>query len=447
MITAGMLALVLCLSSAAQKKQDILVSIGNNPVTVDEFTRIYERNNSNIQDPENKKTAEEYLQLFINFKLKVLEAQKLGLDTVASFRTELAGYRNELSTPYMTNVSYNDEIVEETYRRMKKEVNASHLMITVAENASPEDTLAAWKKISGIREEITAGLDFSEAALKYSEDPTAQTNRGELGWFTVFQMVYPFEEAAYTTPVGEVSMPVRTRFGYHLLKVHNSRDAEGEIRVAHIMKVYPQNATAEQKEKARLAADSLYNLLMNGADFSTLASQFSEDQRSAANKGEMPWFSRSRMVPEFANPAFDLKNDGDITKPVDSGFGIHIIKRLELRPVPEFSQVKRELEERIKRDSDRSTRSRDAFVTDLKKEYNFSRDPQAIDNLLQLTSGWIKDDSLAIPEKTESNPQLFSFAGKRYFTRDWIDHLKNMPAAVINNDPVHLDQQFRAWES
>lgn len=208
----------LSLASAAQKKKDVLVTIGKTPVTMDEFLRIYERNNSNIQDPENKKTAAEYLELFVNFKLKVLEAQSLGMDTLSAFRTELDGYRDELATPYLTNVSYNDKIVEETYQRMKKEVYASHLMISVPENAVPEDTLAAYQRVLEIRKEILGGLDFNEAASLYSQDPSAQTNKGELGWFTVFQMVYPFEEAAYSTPVGEVSSPVRTRFGYHLLK-------------------------------------------------------------------------------------------------------------------------------------------------------------------------------------------------------------------------------------
>jgi len=151
------------------------------------------------------------------------------------------------------------------------------------------------------------------------------------------------------------------------------------------------------------------------------------------------------MVPEFANPAFELKNDGDISKPVDSGFGFHIIKRLEMRPVPEFSQVKRELEEKIKRDSERSTRSREAFVVDLKKEYSFTGNQQAIDDLLRATAGWLQKDT--IPVKPDSNPLLFSFAGKRFFAQDWINNLKSIPEAAISNDPVHLSQQFHAWEN
>ena len=246
----GLLLTTLAGMAPAQEKKGALVTIGKTAITPDEFHRIYERNNANIQDPENKKTAREYLELFINFKLKVMEAMHLGMDTVQAFKTELEGYRNELSTPYLTNITFNDQLVKETYQRMLKEVNASHLLVEVPDGASPADTLAARKKIMEIREEILGGLDFGDAAVRYSQDPSAQANKGDLGWFTVFQMVYPFEEAAYTTPVGEVSMPVRTRFGYHLLKVNGIREAQGEIHVAHIMKIYAPDASPAQKEKA-----------------------------------------------------------------------------------------------------------------------------------------------------------------------------------------------------
>ncbi len=436
----------LVLTAPAQNRKDVLVTIGKNAVTLDEFTRIYERNNSNIQDPENRKTAAEYLELFINFKLKVLEAVNLGMDTARAFTTELEGYRNELSTPYMTNITYNDKLVEDTYQRTLKEINASHIMVELAANAPAEDTLKAWQKIMEIRKEILNGLDFSEAAARYSQDPTAPTNKGELGWFTVFQMVYPFEQAAYSTPVGEISQPVRTRFGYHIVRVNGQRDAEGEIRVAHIMKVYPQNATPEQKETARQAADSLYLMLEKGANFERLARESSDDQRSANNNGEMPWFSRSHMVPEFSNPAFALQKDGDISRPVDSGFGFHIIKRLEYRPVPTFDLVKRELEERIKRDGERSQVSREAFVADLQKEYGFSRNQKAVDELLTLTARWMDGDTLAIPDPLPLQEEIFTFAGRKITPREWALHLRDLPTQQHTKDPLILKRYYHAWE-
>jgi len=198
---------------------------------------------------------------------------------------------------------------------------------------------------------------------------------------------------------------------------------------------------------ARQAADSIYALIEKGADFGTLASQVSDDQRSAANKGEMPWFSRSRMIPEFADPAFELLNDGDISKPVDSGFGFHIIKRLERRPVPEFGEVKREIEERIKRDGERSVKSRDVFVKQLRDEYDFTRNQQAVDDLLHSTVEWLQQDSLVLPDNPAPDPILFSFAGNNVTTRDWISHLKQMPPVLLKNDRSRLNQLFHEWEN
>lgn len=444
-LTLGLVLTALAGTSPAQNKKDVLVTIGKNTVTLDEFNRIYERNNSNIQDPENKKTAPAYLELFINFKLKVLEAMNLGMDTAAAFKTELEGYRNELAAPYLTNISFDDQQVKETYQHMLKEVNASHLMIELPADASPADTLAARNRILDIREEILGGLDFSTAALRYSQDPTAATNKGELGWFSVFQMVYPFEQAAYTTPVGQVSMPVRTRFGYHLLKVNALRDAEGEIHVAHIMKVYPQNASPEQKAKAAWAADSLYHLLEKGANFEVLARANSDDERSATNNGELPWFSRGRMIPAFADPAFALKNDGEFSRPVDSGFGFHIIKRLNYKPIPSFDEVKKELEDRIRRDNERHQQSREAFVADLKKEYHYSPDQVAIDQILALSGSWIGQDTLSIPAGALTPEVLFSFADQKVTSRQWTDHLRTIPVQQLLNDPLQLPRFFQAW--
>jgi len=431
---------------SSQKKQDVVVTIGNEKIFAGDFKKIYERNNSNILDPAEKKTPEEYLELFVNFKLKVLEAKAMGLDTSRAFIEELAGYRAELAAPYLTDISYTEKLVEETYQRMTKEVNASHLLITFPQNPSPADTLAALQRIREIKAEIDNGLDFNEAAVRYSQDPSAAQTRGNLGWFTAFQMVTPFEDAAYTTPVGKVSEPVRTRFGFHLLKVHDIRDALGEIKVAHIMKIFPPDMTPEVKLSLRKSIDSLYALLLNGANFAELARNNSDDQRSAAEGGEMPYFSRSRMIPEFADPAFALAKDGDISKPIETDFGFHIIKRLELKPIPEFNAVKRELEERIKRDPDRSTQSREIFLTRLKKEYSFSSNQKLIDEKIKKAAQWINDGMLKVPEGISDRDVLFSFAGKSYRAEDWFRHLGNLQLTFHDSPELVLANQFHNWE-
>ncbi len=446
-VTIGLLIVLLGFSSAAQKKKDILVTIGGKAVTLNDFMRIYERNNANIQDPENKKSSAEYLQLYINFKLKVLEAQHLGLDTAAAFRSELSGYRSELAAPYLTDITLKEKVIEETYHRMRKEINAAHIMLSIPENPSPDDTLVAYNRIATIREEVMNGLDFNEAAFKYSQDPSAQTNRGELGWFTVFQMVFPFEDAAYNTPPGEVSRPVRTGFGYHLIKVNSIRDAGGEIQVAHIMKVYPQNVNHEQKEKVRAVADSLYQLILQGEDFGRLAREASDDQQSAQSDGEMPWFSRSRMIASFSDPAFALTQNGEVSKPVDTGFGYHIIKRLDFKPIPEFEDVKREIEERIKRDQARSTQSKEIFLTRLKSEYNYTRNQEAIDQILRESEAWLQKEEPEIPGNPDQSPILFSFASKNFTPREWAAYLQQQSPSMGKEAPHDLHALFHTWEN
>ncbi len=430
----------------SQKKQDVLVTVGKEKIYAGDFKKIYERNNNNITDPAERKTPEEYLELYVNFKLKVLEAKAMGLDTSRAFIEELAGYRTELAEPYLTDILYNEKLVEDTYQRMTKEVNASHLLITFPQNPSPADTLAVLKRIREIRSEIENGLDFNEAAMRYSQDPSAAQNRGNLGWFTAFQMVTPFEDAAYNTPVGKISEPVRTQFGYHLLKVHSIRDAQGEIKVAHIMKMFTPDINPEAKQKLRKSIDSLYVILQQGADFAELARNNSDDQRSAVNGGEMPYFGRSRMIPEFSDPAFSLAKNGDISKPIETDFGYHIIKRIDLKPVPAFDEVKRELEERIKRDPERTTHSREIFISKLKNEYNFSGNQKIIDEKIRKAANWFSDGNFQVPENISDYDILFTFAGKSYWAGDWFSWLGKLQLIAPENQESVLANQYHAWE-
>lgn len=430
----------------SQKKRDVVVTIGKEKILTTDFRKIYERNNGNILDPAEKKNPEEYLDLYVNFKLKVLEAQAIGLDTSQAFIEELAGYRAELAAPYLTDISYNEKLVEETYQRMSNEVNASHILITFPQDPSPQDTLEAYRKILEVKAEVEKGLDFNQAATKHSQDPSAAQNNGNLGWFTVFQMVTPFEDAAYRTPVGKISEPVRTRFGYHLLKVHDIREAKGEIKVAHIMKMFPPDITPEVKQGMKKTIDSLYTLVQNGADFAELARNNSDDQRSAVNGGEMPFFGRSRMIPEFSEPAFALKKDGEVTQPVETDFGFHIIKRIELKSVPEFDAVKRELEERIKRDPERTTQSKEIFINKLKKEYSFTSNQKLIDEKIAKVSGWFTQANLNVPDNVSDSDVLFTLAGKNFIAQDWFAYLAKMPISAPENPRNVLEAQFAAWE-
>lgn len=407
-ILSSLTALCFFVLGAVAQNDGILVTIGDNTVTKAEFEYIYRKNNSNLYNSSDKKSPKDYLELFIDFKLKVIEAESLKMDTDRVFINELAGYRKELAAPYLTDMNYNDQLVHDMYGRMTKEVNASHILLRVDRDAPPEKEKEVLDKISLIRAEILAGKDFGQAAVEYSEDPSARTNKGNLGYFSAFMMVYPFENAAYNTPVGEVSEPVRSAFGYHLVKVHDVRENRGEIRVAHIMKTFPQGMKPELKAEFKAEIDSIYQLVKEGADFAELAKKVSDDRRSATNGGELPWFSAGRIVPEFGNAAFALENNGDVSAPVETAYGYHIIKKLDHRPVPPFEEAKADIENKIKKDPERNNSSQKAFIAKLKKEYDFVENEAGKKSLEGKN---IEDGELA-----EAN--LFTIDGIAYGTKE-----------------------------
>jgi len=266
----------------------MLMKINGKPVLKSEFEYIYNKNNSN--NSLDKKTLDEYVDLFVNFKLKVEEAKAQGIDTTKSFINELSGYRSQLTKPYLTDAKVDESVLQEAYNRMKEDVEVSHILIRVQQNASPTDTLAAWNKITAIAKRLEKE-DFAKVAKEVSEDESAKDNNGNIGWITAFRTVYPFETMAYNTKPGTISKPVRTAFGYHIVKVHNRRETLGEILVAHIMR-FTEQGNEEKNKAAKISIDSIYERVKVGDDFGKLANDKSEDRGSATKNGELPGLVR-----------------------------------------------------------------------------------------------------------------------------------------------------------
>lgn len=395
--------------SAFAQNNEVLLSVGTHEVSKAEFEHIYKKNNNNLYDQNDKKSPGEYLKLFTNFKLKVVEAESFKMDTSQTFINELAGYREEIAAPYLTDVHYEEELVHELYRRMEHEVSASHILLRLEKNASFEKETEVLAKITSIRQEIVNGRDFGEAAMEYSEDPSAKTNKGNLGYFTAFMMVTPFEDAAFTTSPGEMSEPIKSDFGFHIIIVHDIRKNRGEIQVAHIMKNTPKNATPEVKQKAKADIDTIYAQLKNGTDFAELAKKESQDKRSAVKGGEMPWFSAGRIIPEFSKAAFELENIGDFSKPIQTDFGYHIIKKLNERTIPPFEEEKNNIEAKIKKDASRRTSSKKVFIQKLQAEYNFSENAEGKKAIQSISIEGEKE----LPQTT-----LFTIDNKNYGTAE-----------------------------
>ena len=391
----------------SQNIENVLFTINNEPTTEQEFVKAYQKNLKIVTD-EKKEKLNDFLQLYINFKLKVKEAKELKLDTLQSFKTELQQYKIDLSLPYLKDTLITNNLVKEAYNRLQEEVDVSHILIFLKPDANPKDTLAAYNKLLEARDLILQDENFAEVAKKYSQDPTAKQNGGNIGYFTALQLVYPFENIAYTTPINKISMPFRTKFGYHILKVNDIRPAKGEVEVAHIM--IKNNALAKQK------IDSIYNLLINkNANFSELAKKLSDDKASAAKGGILPKFGTGKMIQEFADVAFSLTKENEISKPFQSRYGWHIIKLIKKYPLQSFDEMKHNLTKQVENDS--RSNIIDKFLIDkLLKSYNVVVNNSALEE-------FSSEDWKKYPQKF--NEKLFSIEQKNYSQQNFIEYLKN----------------------
>jgi len=435
-----------------------LLNIDGQKITAGEFLKVYNKNGTEGEDTTSLK---DYLQLYINFRLKVLEAEKLKMDTVPSFKRELKGYRKQLARPYFVDERVTDSLVKEAYNRMKYDVRASHILIRVSPDASPADTLKAWNKIHKIRKEIENGLNFGQAAVEYSDDPSARNqkaipgkqrarrgNRGDLGFFSVFNMIYPFETAAYTTPVGTVSEPIRTRYGYHLIKVTDKRPAMGVAEVEHVfVALKPGYTTADSIAKAK-KIQNIYQKIKGGMSFEEAARKYSEDRGSANSGGRLPKFTSGRIVPQFVEQ-IDKLNPGEISKPFQTIYGFHIIKLISRKRPGSFAQEQPKLKERVARDQ-RAEKSKEAVLAKIKKDNDLRIYQDAKTALINavdssVLAGKFKADSLqgtwnhAIMEIGKKTPKVYvqkDFA--RYIEQHQHEHAYHNKEVMLN----HLFRQF-----
>jgi len=366
---------ILCGAFALATTAQDLLTIENEKISLEEFKTVFYKNNNNTEL--TKEYLDEYMELFVNFKLKVRNADELSLDTVAAFITELDGYKKQLAKPYLKNKEFDENMLIEAYNRMKEDVKASHILIAVDENATAKEEKIAYDKALAIRKEIIdEKISFTDAAKKNSDDKSAVSNGGNLSYFTAFMMVYDFESAAYTTEIGEISMPIKTKYGYHIINVTDKRKAVGEVKVAHIMFKSGQGADEKRLNEAKDKINKVAELLKNGEEFSDVAERFSEDRSTAVKGGSLPAFGVGKMVPEFESVAFGLKEVGAISAPFRTEYGWHIITLLERKGIPVFEEVKADLKRKIERDS-RGELSKQALFAKLHKTYKVVNKPTA----------------------------------------------------------------------
>lgn len=432
---------------AQATKKEVLFTIDGKPYYTDEFSRVYKKNLELVKD-ESQKDLDQYLDLFIGYKLKINKAYKLGLQNGTQYQNELKSYRTQLSKNYVTDSKVTKELVEEGYSRLQKEVNASHILLMLDENASPEDTLKTYRQAMDIRQKALAGEDFGKLAQQYSQDPSAKENQGNLGFFTAFRMVYAFENAAFNTAKGEISKPVRTRFGYHLIKVNDVRQNRGEVTVAHIMVLKPQTDDAAAKEKAEKTIRDIYSKLKQGEDFAALAKQFSEDKSSSSKGGQLNRFGSGQLSSEeFENVAFTLKSENEISEPFQSQFGWHIVKLIQKHPVRKLDEMQAELESKVAKD-DRSRLITASLNEKLRKKYKIKRDAKMYSAIQKAVDNKFYEGGWVIPEnKKPFAGTLVDINGKKIQALDFLAYLQSQQKAGLTTRPINklVDQVYEKF--
>lgn len=411
-------------AQSGNNKAKVLFTVNKRPVSVAEFVYLYRKNHQSKPEEFTEEKIEDYLDLFIKYKLKVEEALFRGMDTTSKFRKEYQTYREELLKPYMPDSKVIDSLVILTYERLKEEVNASHILVQLTAEASPEDTLEAYQRITALRNRAIAGEDFGMLAAKYSEEPRAEQTKGNLGFFTAMQMVFPFEQAAYLTPVGKVSEPVRTQFGYHIVKVLDRRPSRGEVEVSHIMIRTPEGA---EDATARNTIFEIYDKLQKGMDWDELAREYSEDPNSKDKGGKLRPFGVGAMaaVPEFQEMAFSLRDPGDISDPVRTQFGWHIL-RLESRiPLPPFQELQPSLTQRVSRD-ERVKISREALRRRMRNEFNYKENASVTLKLLTVGDSILNGEVSMVD--TFKNEVLFTMQARPHSIGDFLSFVREQHA-------------------
>ena len=421
----------------------VLLTIGDEQVSLEEFERIYRKNNN--ENSLNRQSPEEYLELFINFKLKVKEAMALGMDTTARFRNELEGYRKQLAKPYLADDADKEDMMKEAWEWAQYDIRASHILIRLPESAVPEDTLAAYEKIMAIRDRIMGGEAFETVARATSEDETVHQNGGDLNYFTVFSMVYPFEKMAFTTPVGRVSMPFRTSYGYHILMVRDKRPARGQVKVAHIFVATPRNMSEEGKRLAYQKVRMVYDSLQLGADFGGLALRHSEDPASARSGGNIPWFGTGRMISEFEDASFALERPGEYTRPFKSFYGWHIVKLVDKKGIGSFEEMKPELQQKINGGGRMNVRTR-RFVQKLQEAYGFTEQRESLYPVYEALDSTLLTGQWKGGRLKELDTELFRIGNKRLTTGEFVRYVERRQNLGKSRNPeAYLEAMYQEF--
>ncbi|MDD2530447.1 MAG: peptidylprolyl isomerase [Bacteroidales bacterium] len=431
------------LISYSQTDKDIVIEVGGEKISRKEFVDMFQRNNPNPEKKILKKDLNEYLELYINFKLKLAEARKLGLDTLPEYKSEVNSYRKQLVEPYLNDNTITESLIKEAYERSKEIVRASHILVLIPANATPNDTLEAYNKALSIRNRVLKGEDFGELAVLYSDDPSAKDqsrpesnsvmkgNRGDLGYFSAFNMIYPFESACYNLKINEVSMPIRSQRGYHIIKLIDRKPTPfSTCNIAHIWVNFDNHSS---KEETKRLIESAYSELQNNISFDSVVAKYSDDRYSSKKQGILASQRVINMPVEYTEMIMQTPINS-YTKPFETRYGWHIIKPLLLNPIESFEAQRPTIEQRISKDM-RSYRTIEEFIKKSKIEYGFKEDLSKLDAVINIVTDSIFVKNWQVPENFKGIEPIFTI-GELVFTQN--DLAKEIEQIQQNQTPEYI---------
>jgi peptidyl-prolyl cis-trans isomerase SurA len=428
----------------AQNSDPVLMKVGNQNVTKSEFEYIYFKNNA--ANNLDRKSLDEYVELFKKFKLKVVEAENLGLDTLQSFKREFNGYRSQLAAPYLSDNSIEEKLAEEAYERLKQDVEIMYIFLQLPRDATPQDTLDVYNRALDLCKKLKKE-DFAKTAKEVS------ASQNFLSWVTgQIGLPYALEKAVYDLPVGTLSAPVMVSYGYYIVKILNKRPAVGKVDAAHIMKRFPENATQEQMQQVYNEIVEISKTLTKD-NFAEKAKQLSDDKGTARNGGDLGFFGVGKMVSEFENAAFALKNSGDISAPVKTQFGWHIIMLKDKKGIASFDEIKPEIIKQFKND-ERANAGAKAMAQKVKKEYGYEFFQPAFDEVLEYAKKCVNTDTVFLSEVAKFQKPLFKIGNKNISQEKFIyyvyvktnNEIESAPAQVAARLNSFIEEEAIAYE-
>ena len=435
-------AILVSVTGYGQKswQQDELFTVNGRVVTADEFIYVYQKNNQNNDSAYTKTDINDYFDLYKNFKLKVEEAYHLGVDTSKAFLEEFNQYKKEFIKPFLSEQKALENLIAEAYERMQSEVSASHILISVNDFQNPDDTLKAYQLIDSLREiAIENPENFEQLAKKHSQDPSARQNEGDLGYFSAMQMLYPFENAAYQTPVGEISEIIKTSYGYHILKVNDTRPAKGTYKLAHIMLRFPRGANSDSYGAAKIK--EIHAQLNGGANWEDLTAQFSTDARTKNQGGELPPLQFGQLPPSF-RPVVDKLTPGEYSQPFTSPYGWHIVKLIDIEPIKPLEDLRPRLTQQIESDP-RSQIKKEEIIDNLKTRFGYQLNEQQYDLLKQRADTTLSAGNWQVlDDETLRSEDLLKIDGNWSSTGEFLDFVDLKQRPLPNRKPLEIFEIF-----